>query len=127
MSVSPLGVSEQESRSQLNRKYPESIREKAVAMVDRRRLRNPRDRTIFREVAQHFNVGEQSLRLWVRQFDAERLDNGHKSVPAKTNGRQVPENVEAELESLRRKIKKLQAENDVLKRAFVVFSTEWSK
>jgi len=95
-------------------------------MVDRRRIRNPRDRTIFREVARKFNVGEQSLRLWVRQFDAERLGDEPASKPSKANGHRL-ESVEGELESLRRKIQKLQAENDVLKRAFVVFSSEWSK
>ncbi|WP_191990695.1 hypothetical protein, partial [Limosilactobacillus reuteri] len=100
------------------------IREKAVAMVDRRRVRNPRDRTIFREVAEQLKVGEQSLRLWVRQSDAKRLGT---RKPIKAGGNPLPENVSAELDVLRRKIEKLQAENDVLKRAFVAFSSEWSK
>lgn len=89
-------------------------------MVDQRRIKNPRDRTIFREVAERFAVGEQSLRLWVRQHDSERL-RGQKDAGPQSNSST------AELEALRRKIEKLQAENDVLKRAFVAFSSEWSK
>lgn len=94
-------------------------------MVDRRRTKNPRDRTIFREVAEQFAVGEQSLRLWVRHYDSERLGTHSKSV--KTYAKPLPDNVTAELEALHRKIEKLQAENDVLKRAFVAFSSEWTK
>lgn len=116
---------EQESSSQLNRKYPKKIREKAIAMVDRRRTRNPRDRTIFREIAQQLEVGEQSLRLWVQQSDSERL--GTRSKPVKTSRAALPDNITAELDALHRRIEKLQAENDVLKRAFVAFSSEWSK
>ncbi len=109
----------------LNRKYSIKIRDKAVQMVERRRTKNPRDRTIFREVAAHFEVGEQSLRLWVRDYDSERLN----ATPgqAKVGGTVAPGDVHAELKALHRKIEKLQAENDVLKRAFVAFSSEWSK
>lgn len=89
-------------------------------MVDRRRLKNPRDRTIFREVAERFEVGEQSLRLWVRDHDVEKLGGKSAATPQSND-------VAAELEALRRKIQKLQTENDVLKRAFVAFSSEWSK
>ena len=92
-------------------------------MVDRRRTKNPRDRTIFREVAKQLEVGEQSLRLWVRHYDSERL--GTRSKPA--HGKPLPDTVTAELDALHRRIEKLQAENDVLKRAFVAFSSEWSK
>ncbi|WP_419458353.1 transposase [Agrobacterium tumefaciens] len=96
-----------------------------MALVDERRLKSPRDRTIYREVAEELNIGEQSLRLWVRQFDSRRISD---NVPeAKIGDEAIPEHIEAEIDSLRRKIQKLQAENDVLKRAFVVFSSEWSK
>lgn len=109
----------------MNKRYSDQLRDRAVALVDERRLRNPRDRTIYREVAEELKIGEQSLRLWVRQFDSERT--AINPAEATVNGEAIPEHVEAEIESLRRKIQKLQAENDVLKRAFVVFSSEWSK
>lgn len=98
-----------------------------MAVVEQRRLSNPRDRTIFREVAEQFNVGEQSLRLWARHHDSLRIEETEASGATKVNGHENPESVEAELERLRRRIQKLQAENDVLKKAFVVFSSEWSK
>jgi transposase-like protein len=123
--VIQIFLPEQESSFQLNRKYPNKIREKAISMVDRRRTKNPRDRTIFREVAEQLEVGEQSLRLWVRQYDSERL--GTRSKPAHADGKTLPDNITAELDALHRRIEKLQAENDVLKRAFVAFSSEWSK
>lgn len=94
-------------------------------MVDRRRTKNPRDRTIFREVAEQFEVGEQSLRLWVRHHDSKRWGTRSRSV--KPYGKPLPDNITAELDALHRRIEKLQAENDVLKRAFVAFSSEWSK
>ncbi|MGP4727557.1 transposase [Agrobacterium deltaense] len=109
----------------MNKRYSEELRDRAVALVDERRLRNPRDRTIYREVAENLKIGEQSLRLWVREFDRER--NARIPSIVKNDDDGVPEHVEAEMNSLRRRIEKLQAENDVLKRAFVVFSSEWSK
>ncbi len=109
----------------MNRKYSDEQRDAAVAMVEKRRLANPRDRAIYREVARHCAVGEQSLRLWVRARDEERS--------GADKGRFVDENMmsdadlRAELGNLRRKIQKLQSENEVLKRAFVAFSSDWSK
>lgn len=108
-------------------RYPTDVREKAVEAVDRRRALNPRDRTIFREVAQEFDVGEQSLRLWVKRRDAERLhlDEEAKASPAAPQAEAA--SIEQELDSMRRQIQKLRVENDILKRAFVMFSTEWTK
>lgn len=116
----------------LNGRYPADVRKKAIDAVDQRRLRNPRDRTIFREVAQEFGVGEQSLRLWVKSLDARRLEAQHTASADLPDAVRLPEGasaalVEQELDSMRRQIQKLRAENDILKRAFVMFSTEWSK
>lgn len=118
----------------LTGRYPTEVRAKAIAAVDQRRLQDPRDRTIFREIAQEFDVGEQSLRLWVKHYDAQRLDD-LASLPGsrgdKAQRSQAPadgrNHVEQDLETMRRQIQKLQAENDILKRAFVMFSAEWGK
>lgn len=104
------------------KRYPETIRQHAIAAVQERRGRNPRDRTIYREIAHQFQVGEQSLRLWVKKHDAEA-----GTVPQQDEGDQSAESMRMELEAMRQKIEQLQAENEVLKRAFVVFSAEWSK
>lgn len=105
-------------------RYNSSVKTLAVAEVERRRFRNPRDRTIYREVARHFDVGEQSLRLWVKKKDAERLADADNAAPAAGEA-MSPERMQSELQLLRRQIQKLRTENDVLKRAFVVFSSEW--
>lgn len=117
----------------LDNRYPEKLRLSAIDAVDQRRLRNPRDRTIFREVAKRFSVGEQSLRLWVKKNDSERVkrkgNNGKESSQRGQHEVHVvsSKQFEAELDKMRRQIEKLKAENDVLKRAFVVFSAEWSE
>lgn len=104
-------------------RYKPSVKELAVAEVDRRRFQNPRDRTIYREVARQFGVGEQSLRLWVKKKDAERLEQDAPTPPP--GEAMTPEQMQSELHTLRRQIQKLRTENEVLKRAFVVFSSEW--
>lgn len=113
-------------------RYPNKVRAAAVADVDRRRLRNPRDRTIFREVAEKFAVGEQSLRLWVKKKDDERRATSHEK--SEREGRKALSSssasqaqLEAELNRMRKQVERLKAENDVLKRAFVVFSAEWGE
>jgi transposase-like protein len=114
-------------RARASARYNHSIKKRAIAEVDERRLRNPRDRTIYREVARQFSVGEQSLRLWVKKKDSERLDENASANPVPTVGEvRSGEDMASELQLLRREIQRLRTENDVLKRAFVVFSSEWA-
>lgn len=121
---SPAGGSASDALSSFAR-YDANVKELSVSEVERRRLRNPRDRTIYREVARQFGVGEQSLRLWVKKRDAERLEG---DIPPQSQSETPsPEQMQSELQSLRRQIQKLRTENDVLKRAFVVFSSEWGR
>jgi len=54
-----------------DRKYDDATREAATAQVLERRAANPELRSIMRDVAAEFNVGQQSLRGWV-----------HKATPA---------------------------------------------
>lgn len=109
-------------------RYNVSLKEAAIAEVDKRRLQNPRDRSIYREVASQIGVGEQSLRLWVKKKDAEQLNEHLTGAGVQDGGRGravSAEQMQSELQTLRRQIQKLRTENDVLKRAFVVFSSEW--
>lgn len=46
-------------------KYSPETREAATAKVLERRKADPKDRSVLREVAEEFLVGEQSLRAWV--------------------------------------------------------------
>ncbi|MFG1431169.1 transposase [Xanthobacter sp. V2C-8] len=113
-----------EEGARASARYAPSVKELAVDEVERRRLRNPRDRTIYREVARQFGVGEQSLRLWVKKKDAARLEAPHSAA---AGAAMSPEQMHSELHALRRQIQKLRTENEVLKRAFVVFSSEWGE
>ncbi len=113
-----------EEGARASARYAPSVKELAVDEVERRRMRNPRDRTIYREVARQFGVGEQSLRLWVKKKDAARLE---APDPAAAGAAMSPEQMQSELHALRRQIQKLRTENEVLKRAFVVFSSEWGE
>lgn len=128
----PDGVTGEPKSAASLRRYPEGTRRDAIAAVDRRRLLNPRDRTIYREIAAEFQVGEQSLRLWVKKHDEEIIARAPERAGSGPAGEtdatmRTPQDMQVELESLRRRIEQLQAENEVLKRAFVVFSSEWSK
>lgn len=117
------------------KRYPENIRNKAIEAVNERRLVNPRDRTIYREVAEEFNIGEQSLRLWVKKQDIQPEENERLTIPESDDIELLPDDnipmtqveLEGELKKLRSKIEKLKAENQLLKKAFVVFSSDWSK
>ncbi|MFG1480032.1 hypothetical protein V5F53_15435 [Xanthobacter sp. V4C-4] len=122
----PLDASGEGARA--SARYDASLKDLAVAEVDRRRLHNPQDRTIYREVARQFGVGEQSLRLWVKKKDAMRLgeEGDAADVVEPGHGETLsPDQMRSELQLLRRQIQKLRTENEVLKRAFVVFSSEW--
>lgn len=109
------------------KRYPEDLRSKAIAAVNHRRLKDPKDRTIYREVADAFDIGEQSLRLWVKKSDASATS------PSGTTSAEAPIQpmtqlqMEAELSRLRNKVAKLQTENALLKKAFVAFSSEWDE
>lgn len=116
----------------LDNRYPNKTRDAAVAAVDQRRLRNPRDRTIFREVAEKFAVGEQSLRLWVKKNDDQRLSKTDTSGKGRQRASKQAaslsqDQLQSEIGRMRKQIERLKAENDVLKRAFVVFSAEWGE
>lgn len=115
------------------KRYPEDLRQEAVSEVENRRLSNPHDRTIFRQVAEKYNVGEQSLRLWIKKRDENRMGGTDERETSDLETKlpfhepMSEEQIIAEFERMRLKIKRLQTENEALKRAFVVFSSEWAK
>jgi transposase-like protein len=110
-------------------RYSEDLRTRAINAVNERRIRNPRDRTIYREIARELGVGEQSLRLWVKKSDQDQVASVTGDLPdaARELGELDQIQMETELKRLRRQLEKLQEENALLKKAFVVFSAEWSK
>jgi transposase-like protein len=52
-------------------KYDAAIREAAIARVLERLATNPKDRHVLRIVSDEFNVGQQSLRMWVAAAESE--------------------------------------------------------
>jgi len=50
-------------------KYSDETREKSLARVLERRESEPGNRSIIRETAEEFEVGEQSLRGWIRAHE----------------------------------------------------------
>ncbi|MFT4123295.1 MAG: transposase [Microbacteriaceae bacterium] len=51
------------------RKYTDEVREASVNRVLERRSSEPNNRSVVREVAAEFEVGEQSLRQWIARID----------------------------------------------------------
>ncbi|MFE9750940.1 transposase [Saccharothrix saharensis] len=112
------------------RKYSDEVRNAAVRRVVERRQAEPGNRSILREVAEEFEVGEQSLRIWVK-----RLDDGMFTVGQAAKLRQAPRErllariaeLEAELEAAHVRIETMEEEIEVLKKASVIFAAELAK
>lgn len=86
--------------------YPEEFRREAVELVRQGRS--------IPDVAESLGMSGQSLRNWVRQeqLDRRERDDGLTSVERE------------ELRELRRRVKRLEQERDILKRATALFARE---
>jgi transposase len=86
--------------------YPEEFRREAVQMV--------RSGRKLSDVATSLGVTEQSLRNWVKRDQLERRERDDGVTLAERD----------ELRELRRKVKRLEQERDLLKRAAAFFARE---
>jgi transposase len=86
--------------------YPEEFRREAVQMV--------RGGRTIPDVAEALGVTEQSLRNWVKRDQLERQERDDGLTLAERD----------ELRELRRKVKRLEQERDLLKRAAAFFARE---
>ena len=86
------------------KKYPPEFKRDVVTVARRGDLTIP-------EVAIDFDVSEESVRRWMRQAD---IDDG--IVKGQTSSEQ------SELVQLRRRMRKLEMENEVLRRAAAYFA-----
>jgi transposase len=86
--------------------YPPEFRREAVQMV--------RSGRAVRDVAESLGVNQQSIRNWVKQdqLDRHERDDGLTSAERE------------ELRELRRRVKRLEQERDLLKRAAAFFARE---
>ena len=86
--------------------YPEEFRREAVELV--------RSGRKVSDVARSLGVTEQSLRNWVKQTELDLHERGDGLRSAERE----------ELGELRRKVKRLEQERDLLKRAAAFFARE---
>ena len=86
--------------------YPEEFRTEAVQMV--------RSGRTVADVATSLGVTEQSLRTWVKRDQLERRERDDGLTVAERD----------ELGELRRRVKRLEQERHLLKRAAAVFARE---
>jgi transposase len=86
--------------------YPEEFRREAVELVRQGRS--------IPDVAESLGMSGQSLRNWVRQEQLDRRERDDGLTSAERE----------ELRELRRKVKRLEQERDILKRATALFARE---
>ena len=98
--------------SQAKRKrYTKEFKQDAVTLV-------AREQYTIAEAARRLGVNENMLRRWKREF----VEQGAVAFPGQ--GRQTPE--QEEITSLRRDVKRLEMERDILKKATVFFASQKS-
>ena len=86
--------------------YPESFRREAVELVRQGRG--------IPDVAESLGVSAQSLRTWVKQEQLDRRERDDGLTSAERD----------ELRELRKRVKRLEQERDILKRATAFFARE---
>ena len=94
-------------RERFQRPYPPEFRCEAVSLV------KVSGRSV-REVAGELGVSSESLRIWIRQ---DQLDRGGREDGVTTEERD-------ELRKLRRQVRELEQEREILKRAVAFFARE---
>jgi transposase len=95
------------------KKYPDELRERAVRLVFQIRQERGSSHDVIPEVAAKLGIGDQSLRLWVKQAD---IDAGERPGTSTTDAQRIAE--------LEREVRDLRRSNEILKAASAFFARE---
>jgi transposase len=95
------------------KRYPAELKERAVRMVLDLRQADPGDHGVIGRVARQLGVGNESLRLWVRQVE---IDGGTRTGVTTTEA--------AEMAELRKENRELKRANEILQAAASFFGAE---
>ena len=93
--------------------YPPEFRAEAVALY------RSRPGATIKSVAQDLGVNHETLRNWIRLDDAQRTE-----APASTASASAPASPEDENAVLRRRVRELEEERDILRKAARYFAGE---
>lgn len=108
------------------RKYSDEVRTKSVETVLRRRREEPGNRAIIREVADEYDVGQQSLRQWLTRFDDgsyDYADDPVDRVPSTARYASLSrQDLLARIAHLEQRIETLEEDNRSLTRVVSLFS-----
>jgi transposase len=92
-----------------SKRYPPELKERAVRMVKDLRQQDPGDKAVISRVARQLGVGDESLRVWVKQSE---IDAGARA------GLSTDEQTE------RKEVRELRRSNDILQAATTFFGAE---
>ena len=95
------------------RKYPDELRERAVRLVLKIREERGNSHGVIPEVAARLGIGEQSLRLWVKQAE---VDRGARPGTSTADAQRIAE--------LERDVRELRRSNEIRKAAASFFARE---
>lgn len=96
-----------------SRKYPDELRERAVAMVMEVRAREGKGRGEISRIARHLDIHTEALRSWVKRAD---IDAGNSPGTTTADGKRIAE--------LERENRELRRANEILKAASAFFAQE---
>ncbi len=91
------------------KRYSAEFKREAVKLASRPGM-------VKRQVAQELGIHENLLRSWIRQFTAGKWDS--------VAGKDLKSEQQQELERLRRELKRVTTERDILKKAVGYFAKE---
>jgi len=101
----------------VNRHYPARFKADAVALY------RSRPGAAIAQVADDLGVNRETLRSWVRADDQQRGATGGTTAAAARPG-QAPGSIEQENAELRRRVRELEEERDILRKAARYFAGE---